>query len=61
MLRSDNGTEIRNANTKELLEKLGVFHSNKSSAYTPEQNGRIEREMLSMLLNQQGQQYMEEI
>lgn len=47
-LRSDNGTEIRNAKTKELLEKLGVFHS-KSSAYTPQQNGRIEREMRTVV------------
>ncbi|KAG5876684.1 hypothetical protein JTB14_019432 [Gonioctena quinquepunctata] len=39
-LRSDNGTKI--------LEESGVFHS-KSNAYTPQQNGRIEREMRTIV------------
>lgn len=47
-LRSDNGTEIKNRNTQQILERLGVFHS-KSSAYTPQQNGRIEREMRTIV------------
>jgi Reverse transcriptase (RNA-dependent DNA polymerase)./Integrase core domain. len=47
-LRSDNGTEVINNNVKELLEELGVFHS-KSNPYTPQQNGRIEREMRTVV------------
>lgn len=47
-LKSDQGTEIKNAETQKLLEKLGVFHA-KSTAYTPEQNGRIEREMRTVV------------
>lgn len=48
VLRSDNGTEIKNRETKQLLENLGVFHS-LSSAYTPQQNGRVEREMRTIV------------
>lgn len=47
-LRSDNGTEIKNANTQKLLKELGIFHT-RSSAYTPQQNGRIEREMRTVV------------
>lgn len=47
-LRSDNGKEIINTNVRELLEELGIFHS-KSNAYTPQQNGRIEREMRTVV------------
>ena len=47
-LRPDNGTEIKNAVTRGLLEELGVFHT-KSHAYTPQQNGRIEREMRTVV------------
>lgn len=47
-LRSDNGTEIKNRDTKKLLENLGVFHT-KSVAYVPQQNGRIEREMRTVV------------
>lgn len=47
-LRSDNGKEVINSNVKNLLEELGVFHS-KSNAYTPQQNGRIEREMRTVV------------
>lgn len=47
-LRSDNGTEIKNCDTKEILDTLGIFHS-KSSTYTPQQNGRIEREMRTVV------------
>lgn len=47
-LKSDNGTEIKNADTKRLFEELGVFHS-KTNAYSPEQNGRIEREMRTIV------------
>lgn len=47
-LRSDNETEIKNADTKKLLEEIGVFHT-KSNAYTPQQNGRVEREMRTVV------------
>lgn len=47
-LRSDNGTEIRNQNVKNLLDNIGVYHT-KSTAYTPQQNGRIEREMRTVV------------
>lgn len=47
-LRSDNGTEIKNADTRKLLEELGIFHT-KSNVYTPQQNGRIEREMRTVV------------
>lgn len=47
-LRSDNGTEIKNFRTKQLLEELGIFHSF-SNAYTPQQNGRIERKMRTIV------------
>lgn len=47
-LRSDNGLEIKNSDTRKLLEDLGTFHTF-STAYTPEQNGRIEREMRTVV------------
>lgn len=43
LLRSDHGKEIENGSTREILEELGIFHT-KSCTYTPQQNGRIERE-----------------
>ena len=48
ILRSDHGTEIKNKVTKEFIENLGIFHS-KSSTYTPQQNGRVEREMRTVV------------
>lgn len=47
-LRSDNGTELKNAKTKELMNKLGIFHTF-TNVYTPEQNGRVEREMRTIV------------
>lgn len=47
-LKSDNGTEIKNAHTKKLLDELGVFHI-RTNTYTPQQNGRIEREMRTVV------------
>lgn len=43
-LRSDNGTELKNTKTKEMMNKLGIFHTF-TNVNTPEQNGRIERDM----------------
>lgn len=47
-LRSDNGTEIKNAESKKILDDLGVFHTI-SNVYTPQQNGCIEREMRTIV------------
>lgn len=47
-LKSDNGTEIKNANVKNLLQELGIRHG-KSTAYSPQENGRIEREMRTVV------------
>ena len=48
VLRLDNGIEIKNRDTQRILENLAIFHS-KSSAYTPQQNGHIEREMRNVV------------
>ncbi|KAJ9545250.1 hypothetical protein OSB04_024957 [Centaurea solstitialis] len=41
-LRSDNGTEFRNANLQSFLEDVGISH-NFSTVRTPQQNGVVER------------------
>ncbi|CAG4933546.1 unnamed protein product [Colias eurytheme] len=43
ILHTDNGTEYVNNVFKEYLEREGIVHE-RSAAYTPEQNGRAERE-----------------
>lgn len=47
-LRSDNGKEIRNAATDKFLTDLGIFHTF-TNPHTPQQNGRIEREMRTIV------------
>lgn len=42
-LRTDNGLEFINWRLKKETEKLGIRHE-RTVAYTPEQNGRAERE-----------------
>lgn len=42
-IRFDNGTEFINANVKKILSKKGIV-AERIAAYTPEQNGRVERE-----------------
>lgn len=42
-LRTDNGLEFINWRLKEETEKLGIRHE-RTVAYTPQQNGRAERE-----------------
>lgn len=42
-IQTDNGTEFINEETNNLLQKRGIRHR-RSVAYTPEQNGCIERE-----------------
>lgn len=44
IFRSDNGTEFVNNDLKEFFESKGIIHQF-SVVYTPEQNGRAEREM----------------
>ncbi|KAL7288350.1 hypothetical protein TKK_0017683 [Trichogramma kaykai] len=48
VLRSDNGTEYLNNNVKEFLKNLGTRLVT-SAPYTPQQNGRAEREMRSIV------------
>lgn len=47
-LRTDNGLEFINLELKELLEKKGIRHE-RSCVYSPEQNGRTEREMRTIV------------
>lgn len=42
VIRSDNGTEFVNSVCKELFNNFGIIHQ-KSCAYTPQQNGVVER------------------
>ncbi|CAB0030719.1 unnamed protein product [Trichogramma brassicae] len=48
VLRSDNGTEYLNNNVKEFLKNVGTRLVT-SAPYTPQQNGRAEREMRSIV------------
>lgn len=48
VLKSDNGTEIKNVRSREIFESLGICHQ-RSATYTPQQNGRIEREMRTIV------------
>lgn len=43
VLRTDNGLEFVNKETTSVLQKYGISHQT-TVAYTPEQNGKIERE-----------------
>ena len=47
-------------NSRILLEELGIFHL-RSVAYTPEQNGRIEREMRTIVEAVRAEIYAEEL
>lgn len=46
-IRFDNGTEFINASVKQILSKKGIVVE-RIAAYTPEQNGRIERERIEL-------------
>lgn len=48
ILRSDNGKEFVNSRVKELLIRHGIEHQT-SVAYYPQQNGRAEREMRTVM------------
>lgn len=43
ILRTDNGLEFCNDSVRELISRMGIRHQT-TVAYTPEQNGRAERE-----------------
>lgn len=46
-VRSDNGTEEVNSEIDKLLSDLGIIHE-LSCPFTPEQNGRVERDMRTL-------------
>lgn len=48
IIRSDGGGEIFNNSVKKLLEEHGIIHQ-VTVPYTPEQNGRVEREMRTVM------------
>lgn len=48
ILHVDNGTEYMNANFKNYLNKTGI-ELEKTAPYTPEQNGKAEREMRTIV------------
>lgn len=48
ILRSDNGTEYINSNMNKFLVESGIRHQ-KSVPYTPEQNGKSERDMRTIV------------
>jgi transposase InsO family protein len=47
-VRSDNGTEFKNAQVEEFLDKEGIKHEF-SSPYTPQQNGVVERKNRTLI------------
>lgn len=47
-LRSDNGLEFVNKDLKSFLESSGIIHQ-RSVVYTPQQNGRAERDMRTIV------------
>ena len=47
-IRTDNGTEFVNQEVSKLCEKRGIHHE-KTCVYTPQQNGRAEREMRTIV------------
>ena len=55
VIRSDNGTKIVNAHSKQFLVENGIQHQ-RTVAYNPEQNDSAEREIRTTL-NQHVQSY----
>ena len=47
-VRSDNGTEFKNANVDTFLDKEGISHEF-SATYTPQQNGVVERKNQTLI------------
>lgn len=48
IVRSDNAKELTTTKLKTLLDKKGITHQT-SVIYTPEQNGKVEREMRTVV------------
>lgn len=48
IVRSDNAKELTSTKFKTLLDKKGITHQT-SVIYTPEQNGKVEREMRTVV------------
>jgi hypothetical protein len=48
IIRSDNGKEFINKDSESLFVNNGIVHQ-RSVAYTPEQNGKVEREMRTVV------------
>merc|ERR1719351_723589 len=47
-VRSDNGTEFKNANVDTFLDEEGISHEF-SATYTPQQNGVVERKNRTLI------------
>ena len=47
-MRSDNGTEFKNAQVEEFLDEEGIKHEF-STPYTPQQNGVVERKNRTLI------------
>ena len=47
-VRSDNGTECKNANVDTFIDKEGISHEF-SATYTPQQNGVVERKNRTLI------------
>lgn len=47
-MRSDNGTEFKNTNIGEFHDEYGIIHEF-SAAYTPLQNGIVERKNMTLI------------
>ena len=47
-VRSDNGTEFKNANVDTFLDEEGISHEF-SATYTPQQNGVVERKIRTLI------------
>lgn len=48
VIRTDNGLEFVNKDLKQLLDKYGIQHQ-RSVVYTPQQNGRAEKDMRTLV------------
>lgn len=60
VVRSDNGTEFINSESKQFLDDNGIEHQ-RTVAYTPEQNGCAEREMRTLVESARSMLYAKEL
>ena len=59
-LKSDNGTEMKNIRIRDIFKKMGIFLQ-RSATNTPEQNGRVEREMRTIVEAARAEPYAEKL